>query len=337
MSYAMQRYLGGNADALVAVADGRRNASEVYGFDNWTLSDRVSVNYGMRYARYDYLAHEDLISPSGSVTVAPLPNASLRVRGAVSRLEQAPGAQEFLPPSTGVWLPPARTFSPVSPRAGFRPERVDQVEISAEQPIAGAAVVGVRVFRQEIDNQIATLFGVSLPNTSGATLGHYYVGNSGSADATGWGVGLSRTVDRLRASVDYTQVDAEWMRSSPPPVRIALVAPSVVRQQFERLHDITTAIEGEVPGVDTRVFVVYKINSGFAGSRSATLKPQFGGRFDVQVNQALPFLNFASGQWEMLVAVRNLFREELVDGSVYDELQVVRPPKHFVGGVSVRF
>ena len=337
MSYAMQRYLGGNADALVAVADGRRNASEVYGFDNWAISDRVSVNYGLRYARYDYLSHEDLVSPSGSVTVAPLPNASLRVRGAVSRLEQAPGAQEFLPPSTGVWLPPARTFSPVSTRAGFRPERVDQVEISAEQRIVGDAIVGVRVFRQEIDNQITTLFGVSLPSTSGATLGHYYVGNSGSADATGWGVGVSRTVDRLHASVDYTQVDAEWMQPSAPSVRIALVAPSVLRPQFERLHDITTAVEGDVPGVDTHVFVVYKINSGFAGPRSATLRPQFGGRFDVQVSQALPFLKFTSGQWEMLIAVRNLFREEFVDGSVYDELQVVRSPKHFVGGVSVRF
>jgi len=337
MSYAMQRYMGGNADALVAVADGHRNAGELYGFDDWTLSDRVSLSYGTRYARYDYLAHESLVSPSGSVTVAPFPNASLRVRGAVSRIEQAPGAQEFLPPSTAVWLPPGRTFSPVSTRGGFKPERVDQLEVSAEQPIARDVAVGLRVFRQEITNQVTTLFGVSLPSTAGSTLGHYYVGNSGAADLKGWGVGLSRTADRIHASVDYTQVDAEWTRPSPGPVRIALVAPSVVRQRFERLHDLTTAFDGELPGVDTHVFVVYKINSGFAGSSAAALRPQLGGRFDVQVSQALPFLNFTSGQWEMLVAVRNLFREDLLDSSVYDELQVVRPPKHVVGGVTVRF
>jgi len=53
--------------------------------------------------------------------------------------------------------------------------------------------------------------------------------------------------------------------------------------------------------------------------------------------QALPFLNFTSGQWEMIVAVRNLFHEDLLDTSVYDELQVARPPKHIVGGVTVRF
>jgi hypothetical protein len=39
----------------------------------------------------------------------------------------------------------------------------------------------------------------------------------------------------------------------------------------------------------------------------------------------------------MLVAVRNLFREELLEASVYDELLVMRPPKRMVGGVTVRF
>ena len=57
----------------------------------------------------------------------------------------------------------------------------------------------------------------------------------------------------------------------------------------------------------------------------------------MQVNQALPFLNFTSAQWEMLVAVRNMFREDLFDGSIYDELLVVRPPKRVLGGVTVRF
>jgi hypothetical protein len=39
----------------------------------------------------------------------------------------------------------------------------------------------------------------------------------------------------------------------------------------------------------------------------------------------------------MLVAVSNLFREDLAELSIYDELMVVRPPKRLVGGVTVRF
>ena len=82
------------------------------------------------------------------------------------------------------------------------------------------------------------------------------------------------------------------------------MTPSVIRRQFEQLRDLTTSIESEVPRVDTRVFVIYKINSGFTRSDAVRLGPQLGSRFDVQVSQALPFLNFASAQWEMIVAVR---------------------------------
>ena len=57
----------------------------------------------------------------------------------------------------------------------------------------------------------------------------------------------------------------------------------------------------------------------------------------MQLTQALPFFGGAGGEREMLVAVRSLFRDELVDASVYDELLVVRPPKRVVGGVTVRF
>ncbi len=338
MSYAMQRYMGGNADALAALADGRRNAGDMYAFDRWAVTSRLDVSYGARYARYDYLSHETLFSPKASVTVTPLPRGSLRLRGTISRREIAPGAQEFLLPSTGVWVPPGRTFSPVSTRAGFHPEQINHMEVAAEQPIADDVVIGMRVFRQQVNDQLVTLFGVSLPSTAGANIGHYYVGNAGDVDARGWGVSISRTVaDAIHASIDYTQTDAEWLRPSAGSARVALVMPSAIRRQFEQLRDLTTSVESEVPRLDTRVFVIYKINSGFARPYATSLRPQVGSRFDVEVSQALPFLNFASAQWEMLVAVRNLFHEDVLDASVYDELQVVRPPKHVVGGVTVRF
>lgn len=65
--------------------------------------------------------------------------------------------------------------------------------------------------------------------------------------------------------------------------------------------------------------------------------PGFGARFDVKVTQALPFMNFRTSQWEMLVGVRNLFHDSLANASIYDELLVVRPPKRLVGGLTVKF
>ena len=39
------------------------------------------------------------------------------------------------------------------------------------------------------------------------------------------------------------------------------------------------------------------------------------------------------GKWEVLLGLRNLFRDPTDSASVYDELLVVRPPKRIVGGV----
>jgi hypothetical protein len=236
-----------------------------------------------------------------------------------------------------MWAPPGRTFSPTSIRAGFHPEQIGHYEVAAEQPFADDVVLGVRAFRQQVNDQLVTLFGLSIPGASPAAIGHYYVGNTGDVDARGWGISVSRAVSNgIRASIDYTQTDAEWLRPSAT-AGAAMVMPSVVRRQFEQLHDLTTSIESELPRFDTHVFVIYKLNSGLASSDAATLRPRFGSRFNVEVSQALPFLNFSSAQWQMIVAVRNLFQEDLLETSVYDELQVVRPPKHVVGGVTVRF
>lgn len=333
LSYGMQRYLGGNADALAAVSESGRNVGVIYGYDDWTMHPRLTVSYGAKYARYDYLAQRDLLSPRASITVTPSVNDTFKVRAAVSRRATAPGAEEFVPPSSGLWLPPERTFSSVASNRRFVPEQIDHVEVAAEREWAGRVVTGIRAFRQTVNDQIVTLFGVALPGTAVASLGHYYVASAGDVDARGWGASVSRTIPAgIRASIDYTSVRSNWVRRSPDADALAL---SVLRDNGERVHDLTTSVETTLPVTETRVFVVYKVNSRFADTGDGAART--GTRFDVQLNQSLPFLNFSGAQWEMLVAVRSLFHDELLDASVYDELLVVRSPKRVVGGVTVRF
>jgi hypothetical protein len=211
------------------------------------------------------------------------------------------------------------------------------MEIAAERQWLGDFVVGLRAFRQHVDDQLVTMFGVALPGKAPASLGHYYVASGGDLEAHGWGVSFSRDmIDGLRASIDYTQTETEWVGVSPDAPVLALVAASSLRGQRERLYDLTTSLESVLPVTATRVFVVYKMNTAFATADTAALARP-GTRFELQVTQALPFMNFTSAHWEMLVAVRNLFRDDLFDSSVYDELLVVRPPKRVVGGLTVRF
>jgi hypothetical protein len=117
---------------------------------------------------------------------------------------------------------------------------------------------------------------------------------------------------------------------------LAIVAPSVLRYMPERLHDVTTVVETDIPETATRVYAACRLNTGFASSSPAEVLPVFGSRFDVQVNQRLPFLGFTNAEWEVLLALRNLFRD-IETGTYYDELLVVQPPKRFVGGLTVRF
>jgi carboxypeptidase family protein/TonB-dependent receptor-like protein len=338
VSYGTQRYLGGNGDALAAMRDGSRNVGSMYAFDSWTIARPVRVSYGAKYGHYDYLADRGLWSPRASVSVQPSARDSLTFRATVSHREIAPGAEEFLPPTVGLWLPPERTFAPVG-RGTFRDERHDQVEIGMERSWPGAIIVGVRVFDQRVDNQLVTLFGVGLANAAASPsgIGHYEVGSAGGYDARGWGVTVSRSVsERLRASVDYSQADATWNRRSPDYESLSMLAPSVLRTE-DHVHDLTASVESTVPTTSTRVFVVYKLNAALAAVEAMPTLATARTRFDVQVNQALPFLSFTNAQWEMLVAVTNVFKEDFGETSIYDEALVVRPPKRVLGGVTVKF
>jgi hypothetical protein len=123
---------------------------------------------------------------------------------------------------------------------------------------------------------------------------------------------------------------------------VLLLTRSAPRAETERIHDLATTIEADVPETATRVLVVYRASSGFARPAAVSEseepgRPGLAYRFDVQVRQALPFMSFSSAKWEMLLAVRNFFREAAADQSIYGELLVVRPPKRIVGGVTLHF
>lgn len=332
MSYSLQRYEGGNTAALMAVADTARNVGSVFAYDEWEVSRYISIGYGANYAHYDYLRGPSLFSPRFSATFSP--SKAWRVRASAAREVSAPGAEEFLPPTSAEYLPPQRTFSPIS-NAGFRTQELQNYQFGIERVLNGAAL-GVRVFGQRIDDQTVTVFGLRRETVS--SLGHYYVGSAGNAAVRGVGVTFTHALaSNVRGSVDYSFAAADWTAVSAPGEYAVLSqwVPSAVRSK-EKIHDVTTTLEGEIPYSATRVVMLYKLNDAFSAADRAD-SPGFGARFDVRVTQALPFMNFRTSQWEMLVGVRNLFHDSLAHASVYDEILVVRPPKRLVGGLTVKF
>ena len=233
---------------------------------------------------------------------------------------------------TGPALPPERTFAPFGP-AAMRAERARLVDVQLEHDFRGAYVIGVRRFHQNVDDQLATLFDMA-PAGDPQSIGHYYVTNVGNFDAEGWAFRVSTPAvsRRVRGSIDYAVTATRW---SSQNATIAEPVPAAVRRQHETIHDITGSLHTDIPETSTRFYVIYRLNTGFTRAGDIP-RPGLDSRFDVQVNQALPF-GLAGTKWEVLVGMRNLFRDATDPSSIYDELLVVRPPKRVVGGFLVRF
>lgn len=334
IAYSTQEYLGGNPAALAAVKDGSRNVGEIRATDRWAFTPQIVLEYGGRFAHHDYLERRGLLSPRVALSLEPV--RGTRVTGTVAQRMVAPGAEEFLTSTVaGPWLPPERTFAPLNASESLRVERARSLDLLFEHDFDGAYVLGVRRFFQDVSDQLVTMFGLGLPEGP-RSVGHYYVASAGALDADGWGVRVSSPPERrVRASVDYTWTRARWTGRSELAA-LDKWAPAAVRPTLERIHDVTTSLETEIPETATRVYVVYKINSAFTRAQGAAGEVGTDGRFDLQVHQALPF-DVAGTRWEVLVGVRNLFRDVNDPASVYDELLVVRPPTRVMGGFLVRF
>lgn len=333
MSYSAQGYDPRFAGRLEAATTEARHVAGIYGYDRWSVRRGLTLDYGLRVDRYDYVEAPEFLSPSAGLRAEVLPGTVFTARA--SRRVIAPGAEEFLPPDApGPWLPPERTFLSLAPGAPFKTERVHHVEVGVEQRLGRgrhAAVVALRRFHQRSFDQVATLFGLDAESA-----GHYYVANPGNVAIDGWGAGISSPLSRrLQARVDYLLATSDW---GPERHGRALRrrAPSTLRLGRERLHDLTTTLDATIPETSTRVTMVYRMNSAFSRADGES-RPLADGRFDVQVHQALPYQPLRGGKLEVLFAVRTLFRDSRETVGFYDELLTVAPPMRVIGGFQITF
>src|SRR4029077_4994175 len=86
-------------------------------------------------------------------------------------------------------------------------------------------------------------------------LGHYYPTNVGGVDASGISTGVRAALaGRVHGSMEYTLTQARLHALDTDNLAYLLVfAPSAVRPGAERIHDLTTTIETDVPETSTRI------------------------------------------------------------------------------------
>jgi hypothetical protein len=295
------------------------------------------LDVGGRYERYDYLRDPGLFSPAVTASLSPASRTWVRVTAA--REMSAPGAEEFVPQAYGsLSLPPQRTFSALVAGLPLEGQETRHLAVALEQDIA-AFRVSLTHFRQAVDGQLATVFDPSLSKgRRRADLGHYAVASVGDLAASGWGVGVSRLVGtHLRGALEYRVADVDWA-AGDQVTAVSRVAPSALRAERERTHDLTLRLDAAAPRTNTRLSAACRYNSRFTRGSLDDDTPAGATRYDVQVYQGIPGLNREAAQVELVFGVRNLIRSG-VEGvaSLYDELLVVRPPTRVVGGLTVQF
>jgi len=296
----------------------------IFARDRWQLGPRLTATVGARYSYVGYLMDRNHVDPAASLEYRGKLTA---VRGSLTARTLAPGG-DLLTLST-LASAPALGLARLEP--DLRAERLVRYEVAIDRAL-GAATVGALAFHEDVRDQLVNVFDdPRLPRS-------LRIRNAGDHTARGLGVTVGgRFGDCLNGSVTYTY--GRSLRGDPAPAEAAsLDHHETLAYRRADFHDFVARVETFIDGTDTRVVAFYRLNalnpslegaSGFSALTST--------RFDIQLSQGLPFLqSFTRADWELLLAVRNLFYETS-EGGVLDEPAVVNPPKRVLGGISVRF
>ena len=333
VSYSTQGYLTGQILPARDVTAASRSAAGLRAFDRWRIgSGRLEFDYGARFDRYDYLPAPELFGghAGGRARVA----RHTWVVGRVSHEAVAPGADQFLPPSAaGPWLPPARTFSPLSRSEHLLPEHVRTATVGIEQRLGTSRALTARLewFSQSTTNQLATIFGLD----EASAVGHYDVAAPGSVEIVGWRARLAGEFLRhVRGSVQYAHGAAGWDAASEVWL-LRRREPGLARHGRETVSTLQASVDLSVPGSATGMRLDYGFGQA-SGQPDGSTPAVWNGRVNLELRQELPYQPFSSSEWNVLFTLRTLVHDR-EDGSLYDEMLTVRPPARMTGGLQVRF
>jgi hypothetical protein len=288
--------------------------------DRWTLGTRLSAVAGARYTYVGFLPdshHADAV-----VQIELRGDERTLVHGSVATRTLAPGG-DLLTLST-VAASPAITWARLED--GLRPARTRRIDLGVDHSL-GAARLAAMVFDEATEDVLLTTF-----DDSSTPL----VRNAGRLGARGFGVTIGHRLGNVvNGSVTYTFGHGRRIDGSP-----ILASTPVTALDEAEFHDLVARLETIIDWSDTRLAAVCRVNalSEDRGSGAVgTTRTSTATRFDLQLTQGLPFLEpLTRADWELLVAVRNMFYEASQAGFL-DELAVRDPPTRVVGGISVRF
>ncbi|HEY6546946.1 MAG TPA: TonB-dependent receptor [Vicinamibacteria bacterium] len=303
-------------EGLNATLDARSSGS-MFARDSWKISEDWTASYGARYSYIGFLQSANHLD--GFVTVERAVGQTGRLRASYATKTLAPGG-DLLTLST---LATAPVLSLARVDEQLRAERSTRYEVGVERS-EGPATLGAFVFREATRDQLVNVHG-------GPSAEALRIVNGGNLALEGLGLTLNRRFgNAVSGSVAYSFGRA--VREETPPGIPGFSADF----RESSYHDVVARVETFIDLTDTRLSAYYRVNTldNDGDARGGTIR---NARFDIRLTQGLPFLQpLTRADWELLLAVRNLFYDDF-EGATLDEMAVVHPPKRVMGGFAVKF
>jgi hypothetical protein len=302
-----------------------RSTGSIFVDERWRVADAVRVSVGARYSYIGFVGRENHFDASAGVEVGRSDRRQLR--GSVSTRTLAPGG-DLLTLST-LAATPAIAMAVMD--RGLRAERAVRADLAVRQALGRSTTASVHAFQESVDDPLVNRF----EGDGGRML---RISNGRPFAARGAGVGVEhRFCDAVRGSVTYSLGQVRRF-GAPGPGGTDDLPIDMPAQDEASYRDLVARIDTVIDVTGTRLAAAYRLNT-LGPKRRVEDQPRSGrmSRFDVQVSQGLPFLGgLTNADWEVLVAVRNLFYET-GEGGTLDELLVANAPTRVLGGISVRF
>ncbi len=298
------------------------------------LFGSTTFHAGLAFEYFDYLDRAAYVSPRFEVSYPVGSGEKTLLRGVVNHRLQAPGGEDIGLLSQVAF---SSVYGPVPERRSLRAESTMQLGLGLEHQLSSRTRLAVRLFQENATDQLVRTF---LEEGTGGGAGHFVVANHGNFRTRGVGVALAQTLGPMEGSVGYT-FGKVLPAAVPAPVLAASPIDSARALTSEpEIHDVTTTLGTSIDSTQTRLQAAYRViyHPGLLpGTESSPNRSSVDRRFSVQVFQLLPFAGWNGTQWELMVAVRNLFYDDIQKASILDELSVIDAPRRVLGGVTVRF
>ena len=284
----------------------------------------AELETALRYHHFSYLGRSDYFAPRVAFSWSPDGRATV-LRGSLDYTVNAPGGED-LELLTRMVTVDVSGIPSGSPRL-LSAERTVRYQVDLERQLGESGAVEVRFFDESANDQLLKSYFQETSGLRGGP-GGYRLANGGDFRSRGVGFSVSRRFGGVEGSVGYTFGRAQVVdapRFSP-----------FAADRDQEIHDLTTTVETAIDRTRTRLYAAYKLTSHFAGVDDAD-RGTLGSRFNVQVQQGLPFIGWNGTEWELLLAIRNIFYQDMSAASFLDELFVVDSPRRVVGGLAVKF